>query len=137
MADYPSGLKLALFSFSLPAMAREQASLFEKIPGAVVKRTGPLIAVVIQPKDANAAERLLSRVRYQATVTTGQKPKTLKDNPGNLLLTVALLILILSGFCLLSGVLFGLLRMVFRRGGASGEGEAILALHLDGRAQER
>ena len=104
VADYPGSLRLGLFSFSLPAMARQQAAVFEKIPGAVVKHTGPLIAVVIQPGDANAAERLLAQVRYQATVTTGQKPKTLKDNPGNLLLNVALLILVLSGFCVLSGV---------------------------------
>jgi len=137
VADYPGGLKLGLFSYSLPAMARGQAAAFEKIPGAMVKRTGPLVAVLVQPLDANAAERLLSQVRYQATVTTGQPPKTRKDNPGNLLLNVALLILILAGFCLASGVLFGLLRMIFRRGGASGEGEEILALHLEGPRQAR
>ncbi len=132
VADYPGGLRLALFSYSLPAMARDHAPVFEQIAGSVVKRTGPLVAVIVQPTDQNAAERLLAQVRYQATVTTGQPPKTKKDNPGNLLLNVALLILILAGFCLASGLLFGLLRMVFHRGGASGEGEEILALHLDG-----
>ena len=81
MAEYPGDLKLALFSYPLAAMARDQAASFAKIPGAVVKRTGPLVALVIQPKDANAAERLLSQVRYEATVTTGQPPKTKKDNP--------------------------------------------------------
>ena len=133
VADYQPGLRLALFSYPTPAIARNREAELAKIPGTVVKRSGPLVAVVLHPLDANATERLLAQIRYQAVVTTGEKPYTPKDNPGNLLLNVFYLIVILMGFCLASGLLFGVFRMIFRRSGASGDGEEILALHLGGR----
>lgn len=132
-ADYPSGLRLALFSYPLPAIARDRSAEMSKIPYAIVKRSGPLVAVVLHPKDVDAAERLLSQVRYQASVTTGEKPHTVKENPARLLLNIFFLIAILSGFCILSGVLFGLLRVALRRSGLENEGEELLALHIDGR----
>jgi hypothetical protein len=133
VADYPSGLKLALFSYPLPAIARSQAAEMSKIPNAIVKRSGPLVAVVLHPNDANAAENLLSQVRYQATVTTGEKPHTVKENPARLLLNIFFLIGILSGFCILSGLAFGLLRVALRRWGLQNEGDEMLALHIEGR----
>ncbi len=133
VGDYAPGLKLALFSYPTPSIARNREAEFAKIPGAVVKRSGPLVAFVLHPSDGNAAENLLAQVRYQAVVTTGEKPATPRDNPGNLLLNVFYLIVILMGFCLASGLLFGLFRMLFRRSGPSGDGEEILALHLGGR----
>ena len=133
VANYTSGLKLAVFSYPTPAIARNREAELAKTPGAVTKRSGPLVAVVLHPPDGNAAERLLSQIRYQAVVTTGEKPATPRDNPGNLLLNVFYLIVILMGFCLASGLLFGAFRMIFRRSGSSGDGEEILALHLGGR----
>jgi hypothetical protein len=133
IAEYQPDLKLALFSYPTPAIARNREAELSKTAGAIVKRSGPLVAVVLQTKDQNAAERLLAQIRYQAVVTTGEKPSSPKDNPGNLLLNVFYLIVILAGFCLVSGLLFGAFRMVFRRSGSSGDGEEILALHLGGR----
>jgi hypothetical protein len=133
VAEYKPDLKLALFSYPTPAIARNREGELSKIPGSVVKRSGPLVAVVMQTKDQNAAERLLAQIRYQAVVTTGEKPASPKDNPGNLLLNVFYLIVILMGFCLASGLLFGVFRMIFRRSGSSGDGEEILSLHLGGR----
>ena len=132
-ADYKPDLKMALFSYPTPSIARDREAALTKIPGAIVKRTGSLVAVILHPSDANGAESLISQVHYQATVTTGQKPFTPKDNPGNLMLNIFYLILILFGFCVVSGVLFGVFRMIFRRSGPSGDGEEILALHLEGR----
>src|ERR1700722_3916070 len=44
----PAGaVTLAVFSFPLPSMARQQLPEFQKIAGAAAKRTGPLIAVAI------------------------------------------------------------------------------------------
>jgi hypothetical protein len=75
----------------------------------------------------------LSQVRYQAAITTGEKPHTVKENPGRILLNIFVLIAILSAFCIVSGILFGLLRLILRRSGASREGEEILTLHLEKR----
>lgn len=133
IADYGSGLRMALFSYPAPAMARDRAAELGKIPNALVKRSGPLVAFVLHPTDENAAEALLAKVRYQATVTTGEKPKSQRDNAGNLLLNVFYLIGILLALCLSSGLVFGLLRLLVRRSSTSGEAEEILALHLESR----
>jgi hypothetical protein len=67
-------LSLILFSYPTPSIARQQAAEFQKIPGAMVKRTGPLVVVSLQPPDADAAERLLAKINYQASVTVNEKP---------------------------------------------------------------
>ncbi len=81
VAEYKPGLKLALFSYPMPSIARNREAELAKIPGAIVKRSGTLVAVVLHPQDANAAETLLSQVHYRATVTTGQKPATRTRQP--------------------------------------------------------
>jgi hypothetical protein len=102
-----------------------------KIDGMVTKRSGPLVAAILQPKDLNAAEKLLSQVRFQAEITTGQAPRGKKDNVGDFMVNLAILIGILVLFALLSGLVFGGMRHIFRRGGASGEGETVISLHLE------
>ena len=87
----------------------------------------------MHPNNANAAEALLAKVRYQATVTTGEKPPSPKDNPANLLLNIFYLIGILIAFCIASGLMFGLIRLLVVRSRASGDDEEILTLHLERR----
>lgn len=94
------------------------------------------MAVVFNPPDQNAAESLLSLIRYQAVVTgqdRSDRPPTKKDNWGNFMVNLFILIGFILGFCLLSGVVFGGMRAIFRRGGESGEGEEMITLHLDNR----
>src|SRR5579863_4238908 len=51
----PAGpVTLAIFSFPLPSMARQQLPQFQKIANAAVKRTGPLIAVAIGASPAES-----------------------------------------------------------------------------------
>ncbi len=126
-------VRLAVFAYPTFEIARKQMAAFEKLPGAMVKRTGPLVAVTMNPPDSNEAERVLSRVRYQAAVTLQEKPPTPKDNPGNLLLNIALLVGILIVFCTISGLAFGALRQIFRRFGPSDDGESMVVLHLSDR----
>ena len=63
---HKGNLTLAIFNYPTPNMARERYQEFEKIPGAMVKRAGPLVAVTIEPPDADAAERVLAQVKYAA-----------------------------------------------------------------------
>ena len=114
-------------------MARRQLPLFEAIPGALVKRSGPLVAVALKGVGSNDAERLLSQVRYQAQVTVPEHVPTPKDNPVNLFWNLIILCLVLAGFCLVSGVLVGGIMYLFRRTGSSGEGDDMVSLRLSGR----
>lgn len=124
---------IVVFSYPTMEMARDRIAHFQEIPKAVAKRTGPLIAVALNPVNADEAERLLAQVKYQAEVTIPEHVPTLKDNPVNLFLNIFILCLVLAGFCVVSGLLVGAIRILFRRAGASGEGDNMISLHLSGR----
>ena len=70
----------------------------------MVKRSGPLVAVILAPPDPDAAERLLGQVRYQADVTRDEYVPTRRDNIGNLVINAFILIGILLAFSLVSGL---------------------------------
>jgi hypothetical protein len=124
---------LVVFNYPTPEMARDRIPHFQQIAGAVVKRSGPLVALTLSGSNPDDAERLLSQVKFQADVTLPEHVPTQKDNPVNLFLSIFYLCLILAGFCVLSGLVVGGIRILFRRAGASGEGDAMISLHLSGR----
>jgi len=128
----PKGaLTMAIFNYPSPQIARQKVSEFEQTPGAMVKRSGPLIAVLLSPADRDMAESLLARVRWQAEVTRDEYVPTQRDNPGNLLLTIFKLIGILLLFAILSGLLLGATRVFMRWIRHGEEPEVMISLHLD------
>ena len=68
---------------------------FGKIPGAMVKRFGPLVAVTLAPADPDLADNVLEQIAYKADVTFQEHVPTLKDNIGNLVINAFILIGIL------------------------------------------
>lgn len=124
---------LLLISYPTMEMARDRFTAFQQVPGAVAKRSGPLVAITLNAANADDAERILSQVRYQAEVTVPEHVPTLKDNPANLFLNIIILCGILIGFCLVSGLVVGILRLTLRRAGPSGEGDSMISLNLTGR----
>jgi hypothetical protein len=136
MGDFraPGGdLKLAIFSYPTPQIARLQTAQFQQIAGAVVKRSGPLVAVILSPPNLDAAERLLSLIRYQADVTLDERVNTRRDNIGNLVINAFVLIGILLCFSLVGGLAFGSVRAFLRRGGRGEAADAMIVLHLQDR----
>jgi hypothetical protein len=124
-------MKLAIFNVPSPELARIRIAELNKIPGMVAKRSGPLVGIVYQPRDPNDAEKLLAEVKFQGAVTTGQAPANhKKENFGDFLVNLAILIGIVVVFAVVSGLLFGGLRHLRNRGGASGEAESVISLHL-------
>jgi hypothetical protein len=125
---------LAIFSFPAPSMARQQLPEFEKITGAAVKRTGPLIAVAIGP--SAEAVKLVESVNYQGVVAENEKPpvKPLELKPetaGQMVLSILTLSALLLGFCLLSGLAVGGTLRIARRFGYSGAEGSLTTLHLE------
>ena len=123
-------MALGLFSYPTHQIAMQRESEFGKIPGAMVKRSGPLVAVVLSPPDPDAAERLLSLVRYQASVTLDEYVPTRRDNIGVLVINAFKLIGILLIFCVVSGLAMGGFNAYRRRGGRGDEANALTTLHL-------
>jgi hypothetical protein len=108
-------LKLLLFTYPTPQMARAQLEEFHRIAGVVTKRSGPLVAIILNPFSRDEAEKLLARVRYEATLTWSQPPQMRNENIGEFLLGVVMLCLILVGFAILAGVGVGGVRILLGR----------------------
>jgi len=130
----PGGdLKLVIFNYPTPQIAMQQAGQFQKIAGAMVKRSGPLVAVVLSPPSPDAAEKLLSLIRYQAAITLDQRVNTRRDNIGDLVINAFVLIGILLIFSAVGGLAFGSVRAYLRRGGRGDAADAMIVLHLQDR----
>lgn len=128
----PKGdMTLAIFNYPTPQIAMEKVSDFQKVAGAVAKRSGPFVAVVIAPADPEMAGRLLGEIRYQAQITRDEYVPTKRDNMGNLLLNICILIGILAVFALVSGLLFGGVRYLARVLRRGPEPEPMITLHLE------
>lgn len=128
----PKGdMTLALLSYPTPNMARERFDEFQKVPGAVARRSGPLLAVIMQPSDPDEAERTLARVRYEAKLTVNEKPpENFNKGLSNMILSIMALAGIISVFCVIVGVGFGGFRVLRQRLGFKEEEPAITVLRL-------
>ena len=126
-------LKLAIFSYPTHQIAMQQTGQFQRIAGAMVKRSGPLVAVILSPPNPDAAEKLLSLIRYQADITLDERVSTRRDNIGDLVINAFILIGILLCFSLVGGLAFGSVRAFLRRGGRGEAADAMIVLHLSDR----
>jgi len=122
-------MRLAIFSYPTPNIARERLAEMQKLPGAVAKRTGPLVAVILSPANGDDAERLLSQVRYQASISWSQYVPSRRDNIGNLVINAFILIGVLLAFSTVAGLAFGGFRVLARRGRTE-DPEAMTVLDL-------
>ncbi len=126
-------MALAVFSYPTPNIARQRTEEFRKLSGTMVKRSGPLVAVVISPPDANAAEHLLSRFRYEANITWDEPPG---GNPKNNVVDMLMAIFSLTGLlvlcCVGGGLLFAFVVFQRRKGFDSiSADKAMVLLHLE------
>src|SRR5215469_1515815 len=85
----PKGdMTLALLDYPTPQIAMQKEGDFRKIDGAMVKRSGPMVAVVVRPADPDAAERLLAQVRYEAQVTLHEQTPTTVRQVGKMIINI-------------------------------------------------
>ena len=115
----PKGpMTLAIFSYPTPNMARARVDEFQKIPGAIAKRSGILVAVTLDPPDPNLAESLLSKIVYQQNITLNER---VPDNAGRTLGGAVIGSFVLAGailvICLVGGVGVGTMRILLRKMG--------------------
>ncbi len=97
----------------------------------MAKRVGSLVAITIQPPDADAAERLLAQVRYNANVTLNEVPPVSAKQVGGMLISIIALAGVILGMCLVAGIGFGAFRVILRKlGWSTGEPEPMIELHL-------
>ena len=127
-------MQLAIFSYPTPHIARERVEAFQALPDAMAKRAGPLVAVILAPPNADAAEQLLSLVRYKASLSWSEYIPSRRDNIGDLILNIFILTGVLLLFALVSGLAFGGLRVLIRRVWSKGQApDPMIMLHLEDR----
>ncbi|HWC96279.1 MAG TPA: DUF6599 family protein [Candidatus Sulfopaludibacter sp.] len=124
-------VSVVVFNYPTWAIARQRAAEFEKLPGIMVKRSGPLVSVTLTPADPDLASKVLSQVLFRADVTLQERVPTLKDNIGNLVINAFVLIGILLCFALACGVVVGGIRAYQRYGKEDPDGGTLISLHLE------
>ncbi len=125
--------ELVLLSFATTSMARQQAAQMQKIGGALVKRTGPLVAVVPSPADPSAANDLLARINYQAAVNLDEIPPpapVTAQSIARMTLTILALAGLLILFCVAAGLGLAGVRLLRKRLGRESAQEPMILLHL-------
>jgi hypothetical protein len=124
-------LTLAIFNYPTPNLARERYQEFQKIQGAVAKRAGPLVAVTVDASDPDAAERVLSRVRYESNVTLNEQVPINDTVPKiKFILNVFIFAGLLIGLCAVAGLAYGGFRVLSRKLHRGQDPDAMITLHL-------
>lgn len=124
---------LVLLSFATPGMARQQAAELQSISGAVVKRTGPLVAVVPNPADRAAADNLLAQINHQSAVNMNENPPPkaiTAQSVANMVLTMLELAGLLILFCIAAGLGLAGVRLLRKRLGHQSADGGMIVLHL-------
>jgi hypothetical protein len=130
----PKGvLTLVIFNYPTPNLARDRFEDFQKVPGIIAKRTGPLVAAISGNPDADSAERLLSQVRYEANLTWNEKvPQNEVKQFSNMILAMFALAGMLILGSIVCGIGFGGFRVLRRKWSGKPEQEEMITLHLGG-----
>ncbi len=138
LARYRSGKNeatLAIFYYLTPQMARQQLPAFRNLAGAVAKRSGPMIGVVLNAADEKAAEALLKDIEYQASMSWDQQPPLIirPQTAAQIVLGGFELAGVILVFCLLSGLAYGGYRVLRRKFGPINADESLTVLGLGGK----
>ena len=125
-------MTLTIFYYPTPSMARQQAVEFQKIPGAAVKRTGPMVVVVPSPADPNAAERLLGKINYEAQVTLNENtPTAVIKGFARDLISIFILAGIVILLCIVAGLGYAGFRLLRQKVSKRQDPDAMIVLNID------
>jgi hypothetical protein len=128
-----SPVRLAIFDYPTPEMARFHAVNFKTLGNVHVKRSGVLVAIVFGPASDVQADTLLSRVQYEAKITWNETPPPSPIKPlYQLLRNIIYASVVLSALSLTAGLMYAAMRLYRRRYGTLEADEAMTTLHLTG-----
>lgn len=124
-------IQLAILAYPTPQIAMERTRAFEKLSGALVRRTGPMVLVVPDAAGFEPAAKLLSEVNYSASLTWNEPaPKDTVQDAAEMILAIALLAVGLIVLSVLLGTVFGGSKILLRKFGIKTAEEEFTSLHL-------
>ena len=115
---------MEIISYPTPAIAETRLKAMEAAhpqgadaqPQFLLKRSGPLVAVVTGAIAPRGAKILIGSVNYDATVTWNEAtPQGKNGDVGSLLVGVIVLVGVILGLALVAGIAFGGVRVILRR----------------------
>jgi hypothetical protein len=125
---------LVVFSWPTPQMAMERARQFSGLPNAVVRRSGPLLAVVPNGAGQAFAEQLVGQITYNPSLTWNEEViRNTPQDAAKMILAIATLAAGLIVSAILLGVVFGGSKVLAGRFGIATAKEGFTTLHLDGK----
>ena len=102
----PAGeMRMIVWDYPSNPIARGQVEAFHALEGSLAKQDGPLIAVVLDTRSPDEAQRLLARVRYRAEVTQHAEDPKRQESLKYIILDTFILCGLLAGLMVLGGVL--------------------------------
>src|SRR5579864_2775464 len=119
--DYSSSdgdVTLTVVNYPTPQIVGERLRALQPVNGIsmLVRRSGPLLAIVTGAIGSSEAKELFSSVNYEADVTWNEATSLSKrDNIGNLIVAVFALIGIILLISLIFGIFFGGIRILMKR----------------------
>jgi hypothetical protein len=122
---------LALFAYPTPQIAIQRVAEFQKLPGVVAKRTGPMVVALIGARDPDEAELILAGINFKGAVTLNERMPTARDNVGEMLISIFVLTGIIMALIIVAGIAVGLMRRWWSWSGR--EEEPMIRLHLSDR----
>lgn len=129
-------VRLAIFYYPTPEMARLHSAGFKQALGAHVKRSAVLVAAVFGQASDDQADTLLSRVQYEAKITWNEVPPPSPIKPlYRLLVDILYISALLSVLCLAAGLVYASIRIYRRRYGTLEADESMTTLNLTGPGQ--
>ncbi len=125
-------MSLAIFNYPTNGIARGQMPAFERLPGALAKRTNALVGVIPQPTDPEAAGKILALVTQDMSITWNDVPpvKPTVQDAAKMVYAAIQLAGIMLAVCLAAGVLMAGLFVYWRRSTAGQGGGEFTSLHL-------
>ncbi len=127
-------MPVVILAYPTPNQARERADALQKLGGSVVKRTGSLVVLAVNPPSADEAERVLAKIKQDIQLTWNEHPnQNIAQSTAQMLLGIFKLAGIIIAFCVGSGLIFAGFRVARRRFGKEDAGEAMITLHLAGK----
>jgi hypothetical protein len=111
-------------------MARERQDAFLQA-GMIAKRSGPLVAVVLAGADPDAAQTVLAKVQYEASLTRQSVGTPPAQGLANIVLTGFLLSGVVIAASLLAGLWLGGFRALLKKFGLYKEHDAVTVLRIN------
>lgn len=128
-----SPVRLVLFYYATPEMARLHSISFKQLPNVLAKRSAVLVAVIYGGATQMQTDTLLSRIQYEAKITWNDTPPPPPIKPlYRLLLNIVYMCVLLAALCVAAGLIYAALRIYRRRYGNLESQEAMTTLRLNG-----